>query len=357
MHEESSGPIQTGSQFFWIAVASFVVPFFTIIALVSWVDAGARQSAGSTDQQAKVEARIQPVSQVQIGSDGAADVDADAGTQAAASEGETAGADAGDAASGQEVYEAMCAACHGTGVAGAPKLGDNDAWAPRIETGYDALLHSALEGKGAMPPQGGGKYSDAEIGHAVVYMANQSGGQLSEPGTDEAADAPAEAEAAPAAEEQETAAADETGGEQDNSAAEEKTSEAEGAEAADDTKAAPAAAAAADGAAAADDAEASDDAADAAAGVDLAAGQALYEKACAACHGTGVAGAPKLGDKDVWEPRIAEGMDAMMHIAINGKGAMPPRGATTASDEELRDAVLYMVNEVDPDFVQQQSAQ
>lgn len=74
------------------------------------------------------------------------------------------------------------------------------------------------------------------------------------------------------------------------------------------------------------------------------AGKSAYGKTCAMCHAAGVAGAPKLGDKAAWDPRIAQGMDTMMKIAINGKGAMPPRGASTASDDELRAAVQYMVD-------------
>jgi hypothetical protein len=58
---------------------------------------------------------------------------------------------------GEQVYQAQCAACHATGAAGAPKLGDAAAWGPRIPTGYDALLNSALKGKGAMGAQGGGE--------------------------------------------------------------------------------------------------------------------------------------------------------------------------------------------------------
>ena len=66
-------------------------------------------------------------------------------------------------------------------MAGAPKVGDAAAWAPRIGQGYDTLLTSALKGKGAMGPQGGGDFSDFEIARAVVYMANKSGGKLDEP--------------------------------------------------------------------------------------------------------------------------------------------------------------------------------
>src|SRR5678815_309459 len=67
------------------------------------------------------------------------------------------------------------------GALGAPKLGDVAAWGPRIKSGFDALLHSALAGKGQMPPQGGGDFSDFEIARAVVYMANKAGGTFPEP--------------------------------------------------------------------------------------------------------------------------------------------------------------------------------
>ena len=57
-----------------------------------------------------------------------------------------------------------------------------------------------------------------------------------------------------------------------------------------------------------------------------------------------MAGAPKFGDKAAWAPFIATGMDAMLKVAINGKGAMHPRGASTATDDELRAAIQYMVD-------------
>jgi cytochrome c5 len=72
-------------------------------------------------------------------------------------------------------------ACHATGAAGAPKVGDEAAWGPRIKAGYDALLTSALKGKGNMGAQGGGDFSDFEIGRAVVYLANKGGAKLEEP--------------------------------------------------------------------------------------------------------------------------------------------------------------------------------
>lgn len=74
------------------------------------------------------------------------------------------------------------------------------------------------------------------------------------------------------------------------------------------------------------------------------AGEKLYKSACLACHMAGVAGAPKLGDKAAWAERSAKGMDAMMEITLNGKGAMPPRGATKADDATLKAAVEYMLS-------------
>ena len=62
-------------------------------------------------------------------------------------------------------------ACHATGVAGAPKLGDKAAWAPRLKTGKEALYASVIKGKGAMPPKGGNAaLSDADVKAAVDYL-------------------------------------------------------------------------------------------------------------------------------------------------------------------------------------------
>jgi cytochrome c5 len=85
------------------------------------------------------------------------------------------------ARSGEQVFKAQCTNCHTAGVVGAPKLGDAGAWGPRIAKGYEALLASALKGKGAMGPQGGGDFADFEIGRGVAYMANAAGGKFAEP--------------------------------------------------------------------------------------------------------------------------------------------------------------------------------
>ena len=88
-------------------------------------------------------------------------------------------------------------------------------------------------------------------------------------------------------------------------------------------------------------------AADAAATADAGAksGEQVYNSNCVACHGTGAAGAPKLGDTAAWAPRIAAGMDSLLANATNGLKAMPPKGlCMTCSDAELQGAVEYMVN-------------
>lgn len=158
--EAHEGPIKTPRQLVWAVVASFVVPIVIIVLLVKFVVMGDRTGAGTAAMDAQsVAQRIAPVGRVEL---------RDASAVVALK-------------TGQEVYQLVCGACHTSGVAGAPKTGDAAAWAPRIGTGYEALLNSALKGKGAMAAQGGGDYSDLEIGRAVVYMTNQSGGKFEEP--------------------------------------------------------------------------------------------------------------------------------------------------------------------------------
>ncbi len=71
----------------------------------------------------------------------------------------------------------------------------------------------------------------------------------------------------------------------------------------------------------------------------------LYQGACLACHNTGAAGAPKLGDAGAWSERLAKGLDALVTSAINGIGAMPPRGGSQLSDEQIRQVVEYILDE------------
>lgn len=160
-HDEAhEGPIKTSKQLIWAVVASFVVPIVGIILLANYVNWGAKPAAGSDAMSAEATAlRLQRVGSVQL---------RDASVAAVLR-------------TGEQVYQVQCTACHAAGVAGAPKSGDAAAWAPRLTQGYEVLLNSALKGKGVMGAQGGGEYSDFEIGRAVVYMANQAGGKLVEP--------------------------------------------------------------------------------------------------------------------------------------------------------------------------------
>jgi len=75
----------------------------------------------------------------------------------------------------QQLYEGACLACHASGVAGAPKVGDGAAWQARLGDGIDALLTSAIKGKGAMPPKGGSTYSDDQLRMVIEYILAESG--------------------------------------------------------------------------------------------------------------------------------------------------------------------------------------
>jgi len=93
--------------------------------------------------------------------------------------GMTAGVQAADLKAGKKTYDAACFACHGTGVAGAPKVGDKAAWKDRIAAGMKTMVDNANKGfqgkKGFMPAKGGrANLSDAEVADAVAYMAEQS---------------------------------------------------------------------------------------------------------------------------------------------------------------------------------------
>lgn len=84
------------------------------------------------------------------------------------------------------------------------------------------------------------------------------------------------------------------------------------------------------------------------ASVALAAdGKAVYDKVCVACHATGVANAPKFGDKAAWEPRVGAGKDALLTSVKNGKGVMPPRAGNSAlTDDDISAAVDFILSAV-----------
>lgn len=74
-------------------------------------------------------------------------------------------------------------------------------------------------------------------------------------------------------------------------------------------------------------------------------GKAVYDAICQTCHGSGVLGAPKNGDAGAWGPRIAQGTNMLYDHAINGLNAMPARGGADIPDEEVQNAVDYMVEQ------------
>ncbi|MCD6025863.1 MAG: Cytochrome c5 [Solimicrobium sp.] len=162
-HDEHESAIKTPKQLIIAILAAFVAPIIVIVLLVKFVTFGFLPNAGSDAQTPEaIAARIQPISDM-----GYTFKDASAPKQLL---------------SGEEIYKSTCVACHGAGVAGAPKLGDVGAWAPRLKTGYDKVVGNALNGLNAMPAKGGNAdLDDIEVARAVVYMANQSGGNFKEP--------------------------------------------------------------------------------------------------------------------------------------------------------------------------------
>ena len=258
--DQHSSFIKTPQQLITVVVLAFLVPVIGIILLVQLVTSGPRADPAAMTPEA-VAARIQPVGHVEFGGGGT-------GTAAGKS--------------GEEVFKMTCSACHQTGVAGAPKIGDKAAWAPRIKQGYPTLVQSALKGKNAMPPKGGNPaLSDDEVARAVAFLADQAGADFKAPA------------AKPAPQQQASQQSNPPG-----------------------TK--PAA----------------------------ADGKQVFNGTCTACHSTGVAGAPKLGDKAAWAPRIQQGIDALVQHAVQGKNAMPPKGGNASlSDAQVRAAVEFMVSQ------------
>ena len=169
--------------------------------------------------------------------------------------------------SGKEVVEAVCAGCHASGAKGAPKIGDKKAWSKRASQGLTSLTQNALKGIRGMPAHGGSpNLTDLEIGRAVAYMVNQSGGKWTEPAS-----------------------------------AKDMTAERSGA--------------------------------------------AIVKTQCAKCHEKGVGGAPKIGDRAAWAPRLKDGLDGAVSSAIRGHGGMPPRGdKADLTDSEIKSAINYMFN-------------
>lgn len=141
----------TSSSSIMYVVIAVAVLLVVVTVPLSMLGKGAA-SGGNTDD---ADQRIQPVAKVALQ--------------------KAAPAAGGKARDGATVYNTVCGACHGSGVAGAPKAGDKAAWAPRIGKGSAALVKSVISGKGAMPPKGGGAdLTDAEVKAAVEHLVGLS---------------------------------------------------------------------------------------------------------------------------------------------------------------------------------------
>lgn len=306
-HNEQSF-IRTPKQLIGVVAGFFLVIVIGIILLVSFVTNDKLAGAGTNSLGPEAVAqRLRPVAE-----EGFVLRDANAPKVLQA---------------GNAVYTAVCAACHTSGAAGAPKIGVAGDWTARLAQGYDTLVKHAIEGIRAMPAKGGNPDLDnVEVERAVVYMANQSGAKFKEPAVPAPAAAPAagtEVAAAPVT--VNAATASPAGG-----------TPASAAPTAPAAAATPAPAAAVAAVAAAAPAVASAD-----------NGKALYNSACIACHGAGIAGAPKLSDKANWAPRIKQGTPVLYEHAIKGfqgkAGVMPPKGGASAPDADVKAAVDFMV--------------
>ncbi len=169
MSDHHESPIKTPRQLITVILLSFAVPITLIGFLVAYVTGGKHGDVPQAVKAESVAERIRPVAAVTV-----RDANAPKVFQ-----------------TGEQVYKAICAACHDTGAANAPKMGDKTAWAPRIKTGFDELMKAAIKGKGGMPPKGGNPdLDDVEIARTIVFMANASGASFKEPAAPAAAVAP-----------------------------------------------------------------------------------------------------------------------------------------------------------------------
>jgi cytochrome c5 len=323
-HDSHSTPIKTPKQLIIVVVLAFLVPISVIVALSQLVTSGAKGDRDAKPDEARLLERIQPVGMVVM-------------ADAAGPRGNL---------TGQQVFDQVCKTCHGAGIAGAPKVGDKPAWTARLAQGEKVLFQHAIAGfqgkNGLMPPKGGNPdLADVEVERAVVLMANQSGGSLKEPPAPAAAPQTAGASVPAGA----------TGIATASPGASPPTSR-EGSSPAPGAPTPPVPAGVAQGATTAVATATAAPAAPPAGGAAPAAaakpdGKKVYEQTCAVCHGAGIAGAPKFGDKAAWAPRIAQGVNVLYQHALQGyqgkAGVMPPKGGNTAlADADVRAAVDHM---------------
>lgn len=295
---------------FWqliLIIPGSILAFTLIIALIAKTFGviGAPAITEPAAAVAQVESNIKPVASVEVAS-------ADAGPHADKS--------------GAEVVKAVCSMCHAAGLMNAPKIGDKDAWKPRIAQGYDTLISHAINGIRSMPAKGGNPaLTDGEIANAVAEMANAGGANFKPKAAAASAAAPVvvtpSATPVVAAVEPEKKAGKKV-----------DVKSAEVAKPAIAAKVEPVAVVAATEAIGKSGAE-------------------VYKAVCSMCHAAGLMNAPKFADKALWAPRIAQGYDMLVSHAIKGIRMMPAKGGNgSLSDKEVAGAVKYMANEAGAKF-------
>ncbi len=345
MTEEHSSPIKTPKQLVIVVLLAFAVPITLAVMVSQLVTSGEK---GDSKNDNLVLQRIQPVGNVVL-------------AEATGPKGML---------TGEQVYGQVCKTCHETGLAGSPKFGDKAAWAKVVAQGDKLSFEHAIGGIRAMPPKGGNsELTDDEVKRAVVFMANKAGANWTAP----AVVAAAPAAAAPAA------AAERTGQQVVEATCGKCHNQGVGGAPKIGDRAAwigrvklglnkvyesalkgHAGMPARGGMAELSDVEVkraveymmnsgagtpvAAAAAPAAAAPPAADGKKVYDAGCVACHGAGVAGAPKFGDKAAWAPRIKTGIDALYTAALKGKGVMPAKGGNPSlSDADVKAAVDFMV--------------
>ena len=293
-----------------MTIAALFMPVFLILPFFFW---GGEDDSITIDKELQA-SRLAPVGQLTVGAP------APAGGAAVA---DAAGAAATPAFDAKGEYDKICAACHGSGLMGAPKFGDTAAWQARLDKhgSLDALVKQGIQGLGSMPPKGGAGISDDQFHDVVVYLLENA--NIPQGGSSAAAPAAGDSAAAPAAESKTAPPAV-----ADNSAAApatENTTEAPAAEAKTEV-------AAADGASAPRDPNFNP--------------QGEYDKLCATCHAVGLMNAPKLGDAAAWKERLdkAGGLDGLVQQGIKGINAMPPKGGSTINDDQFHDTVVFFLD-------------
>ena len=267
-----------------MTIAALFMPVFLILPFFFW---GGEDDSITIDKELQA-SRLAPVGQLTVG--------------APAPAGGAAVADAGSSAPAFDAkgeYDKICAACHGSGLMGAPKFGDTVAWQARLDKhgSLDALVKQGIQGLGSMPPKGGAGISDEQFHDVVVYLLENA--NIPQGGSGAAAPAAGDSSAAaPAAEAKTEVAA------------------AGGASAPRDPNFNP---------------------------------QGEYDKLCATCHAIGLMNAPKLGDSAAWKERLdkAGGLDGLVQQGIKGINAMPPKGGSTVNDDQFHDLVVFFLDKSD----------